>query len=103
MCKIQEPSDQKKDYRPKYELQDIFRLYGDDYIAKHKLNSMQLKAIRDISVCRTSAMGYNAKECNSEGDKYMGVVKGTGKYKYTTVLGSSKTVPEGKVMSLQKQ
>lgn len=39
----------------------------------------------------------------SEGDKYIGVVKGTGKYKYTTVLGSSKTVPEGKVMSLQKQ
>lgn len=63
MCKIQEISDKKKDYKPKYEMQDIFRLYGDDYIARHKLNSMQLKAIRDISICRTSAMGYNASEC----------------------------------------
>ncbi len=64
MCKIQTLSDDTKSYKPKYEMQDIFRLYGDDYIARHKLNSMQLKAIRDISVCRTSAMGYNAKECN---------------------------------------
>lgn len=64
MCKIQEVPDNSKLYKPKYEMQDIFRLYGDDYIARHKLNSMQLKAIRDISVCRTSAMGYNAKECS---------------------------------------
>ncbi len=63
MCKINNPSKKDTNYKPKYELQDIFRLYGDDYIARHKLNSMQLKAIRDISVCRTSAMGYNAKEC----------------------------------------
>ena len=63
MCKIQEISDKSKNYKPRYEMQDIFRLYGDDYIARHQLNSMQLKAIRDISICRTSAMGYNAKEC----------------------------------------
>lgn len=63
MCKIQETPDDTKNYKPKYEMQDIFKLYGDDYIAKYKLNAMQLKAIQDISVCRTSAMGYNAKEC----------------------------------------
>jgi len=63
MSKIQDLSDDTKTYKPKYEMQDIFRLYGDDYIARHKLNAMQLKAIRDISTCRTSAMGYNAKEC----------------------------------------
>jgi len=28
------------------------------------------------------------------------VITGAQKYKYTTVLGSSKTVPKGKVMSL---
>jgi len=61
MCKIQQLSDDVKNYKPKYEMQDIFKLYGDDYITRHKLNSIQLKAIRDISVCRTSAMGYNAK------------------------------------------
>lgn len=65
MCKIQELSDENRSYKPKYEMQDIFRLYGDDYIARHKLNSMQLKAIRDISMCRTSAMGYNASECGN--------------------------------------
>ena len=65
MCKIQEILADDKPYKPKYELQDIFKLYGDDYIARHKLNPMQLKAIRDISTCRTSAMGYNAKECSN--------------------------------------
>ncbi len=64
MCKIQEKSADDKTHKPKYELQDIFKLYGDDYIARHKLNSMQLKAIQDISTCRTSALGYNASECN---------------------------------------
>ena len=65
MCKIQEILADDKPYKPKYELQDIFKFYGDDYIARHKLNPMQLKAIRDISTCRTSAMGYNAKECSN--------------------------------------
>ena len=41
MCKIQTLSDDTKSYKPKYEMQDIFRLYGDDYIARHKLNSMR--------------------------------------------------------------
>ena len=61
MCKLQILSD-IPDYKPKYEMQDIFKLYGDDYIARHKLNAMQLKAIRDISECRTSAMGYMSDE-----------------------------------------
>lgn len=43
------------------------------------------------------------KDRYSEGNKYIGVIKGSGKYKYTTILGSSKTVPKGKVMSIQKQ
>jgi len=64
MCKLQEPLKKDENNKPKYEMQDIFKLYGDDYVARHKLNSMQLKAIRDISECRTSAMGYNASECN---------------------------------------
>ena len=39
MCKLQTTSDDTKSYKPKYELQDIFRLYGDDYIARHKLKN----------------------------------------------------------------
>jgi hypothetical protein len=42
------------------------------------------------------------KDRYSKGSKYLGVVKGTGHYKYTTVMGVSKTVPKGNVMSIQK-
>ena len=37
MCKIQEPSERNKNYKPKYEMQDIFKLYGDDYILSDEL------------------------------------------------------------------
>ena len=63
MCKIQKTLQSDKTYKAKYEMQDIMRLYGDDYIRRHKLNTMALKAIRDISNCRTAEMGYNASEC----------------------------------------
>jgi hypothetical protein len=65
MCKLQDISTDSKTYKPKYEMQDILRLYGDDYISRHKLNSIQLKAIRDITECRTSTMGYNVSECRA--------------------------------------
>ena len=39
MCNIQALSNDIKTYKPKYEMQDIFKLYGDDYIARYKLNS----------------------------------------------------------------
>jgi hypothetical protein len=59
MCSIP----QKPYYKPNYEIQDIFNLYGDEYIANHKLTSVQKKAITDIKHCRTSVLGYNAREC----------------------------------------
>jgi len=40
MCKIEEVTQPSINYKPKYEMQDIFKLYGDDYIARHKLNSI---------------------------------------------------------------
>jgi len=49
-------------YKPKYEMQDIFRLYRDDYIARHKLNSIQLKAIRAITAYRNR----NRPKCQGE-------------------------------------
>jgi hypothetical protein len=59
MCKIPNTTAN----RPTYELKDIFNLYGDEYIKNHKLTSVQKKAITDIRACRTSALGYNAREC----------------------------------------
>ena len=59
MCKVAE----KPNFKPSFEMQDIFNLYADEYISNNKLTSVQKKAITDISNCRTSALGYNAKEC----------------------------------------
>ena len=59
MCKIAE----RPDFKPSYEIQDIFNLYANEYISKNSLTSVQKKAITDIKHCRTSILGYNAKEC----------------------------------------
>ena len=59
MCSISK----KPDNKPNYEIQDIFNLYTDEYIKNHKLTPVQKKALTDIRVCRTSALGYNAREC----------------------------------------
>jgi hypothetical protein len=59
MCSI--PN--KPSNRPVYEIKDIFNRYGDEYIKNHKLTSIQKKAITDIRACRTSALGYNVREC----------------------------------------
>ena len=58
MCDIS-----KKQTKPKYEVQDILNLYGDEYIKNHKLTAVQKKAITDIRSCRTSKLGYNVREC----------------------------------------
>ena len=66
MCKIQEPLQIDKFYKPKYEIrpkrsalevQDIFKLYGDDYIARHKLNSINAKECND---CKNIEFAYNS-------------------------------------------
>ena len=56
MCKLQES-------KPHYELQDIFKIYADDFLNTHQTTSIQRKAISDIQACRTSSLGYNAREC----------------------------------------
>ncbi len=60
MCKVELENNNK----PKYEIQDIINLYGDDYIKNHKLTFEQIKAMKDISNCRTSKFGYNARQCS---------------------------------------
>ena len=64
MCKIK----LKDDNKSKYEMQDIFNKYSDNYISTHKITLEQRKAIKDISNCRTSSFGYNAKQCSGCSD-----------------------------------
>lgn len=56
------------DNKPKYEIQYIFNKYSDKYISIHNTTLEQIKAISDIVNCRTSALRYNAKQCNGCGD-----------------------------------
>ena len=49
------------------ELADIFRKHGSDFRKRFGkyLSSRQMKVMHDIEMCRTKAMGYTLKECDS--------------------------------------
>jgi hypothetical protein len=49
--------------RPAFELAGIFRQYGPDYRNARCLSFQQLRAMRAIEVCRTSALGGHADQC----------------------------------------
>jgi len=50
--------------RPAYELADIFRQYGPAYRQAYKLPLEQLRVMRAIEICRTSALGGHVEECD---------------------------------------
>jgi predicted Zn-ribbon and HTH transcriptional regulator len=45
------------------EVADIFRIYGEDYRENHNLSFEQLKVMRQIEICRTSALGGHIEQC----------------------------------------
>jgi hypothetical protein len=49
--------------RPAFELAGIFRQYGEAYRRSHKLPLEQLRVLRAIEICRTSALGGHAEKC----------------------------------------
>lgn len=49
------------------EVQDIFSQYGVDFLNSQKLSQVQLKAFRDICVCRTAALGGHVDTCDECG------------------------------------
>ena len=51
----------------KPELQDVFKLYGDEFRKTHRLPMNQLKTISAIETCRTSSQGGHVDECDSCG------------------------------------
>ncbi len=53
--------------RPKYEVADIFNLYGEEYRQTHNLTQDQLNVIYAISHCRTAAYGFHADICDNCG------------------------------------
>ena len=50
--------------RERFEVADIFRLYGDNYRRTHAASYEQLKAMHHIEVCRTAQLGGHIEQCN---------------------------------------
>ena len=55
------------EHRP--EVADVFRTYGDDFLAlwERVLSRPQRKALHDIGVCRTAALGGHVDQCDQCG------------------------------------
>jgi hypothetical protein len=49
--------------RPAFELAGIFRQHGEAYRRSHKLPLAQLRVMRAIELCRTSALGGHSEKC----------------------------------------
>lgn len=53
--------------KPKYEVADVFRQYGDAYRRKYHLMWQQSKAMQAIVNCRTAALGGDIEKCDACG------------------------------------
>jgi putative transposase/transposase-like zinc-binding protein len=56
---------------PALELADIFRLHGPAYLARFgdSLSIQQKRALRDIALCRTAALGGHVNQCDECGHR----------------------------------
>ena len=48
----------------KWEVGDIFRIYGESYRTHHQLTSSQLMIMKNIETCRTTALGGHLNQCD---------------------------------------
>lgn len=62
-----QPVSTESSERPKYEVADIFRLYGEDYRATHSITEKQRSVMFDIEHCRSSVFGYHLDVCDECG------------------------------------
>ena len=48
------------------EVADVFREHGGEFLKQwgHTISPQQRKALRDIGVCRTAALGGHVEECD---------------------------------------
>ncbi len=50
--------------KPKFEVADVFRRYGDEYKSKYPITEEQRKVMAAISVCRTAELGGHSEVCD---------------------------------------
>src|SRR3984885_10875881 len=55
--------------RPKLEVADVFRRYGEDYRQQHgaSMSQVQRRVMNAIEVCRTAALGGHLEQCDQCG------------------------------------
>ncbi len=56
----------------KYTIQDIFLIYGDEYIKNNNLSKEQWKVFNSIRNCKTKNLGYHICTCSECGEQYLG-------------------------------
>ena len=56
-----------KNNNPKFEVADIFRLYGEKFRQNNKLPNLHLKVMRHIETCRTAELGGHVEQCSDCG------------------------------------
>jgi len=57
----------------KFSIQDIFQIYGPEYIKKHKLSHEQWKMYNSIINCKTGRLGIHTITCAHCGDIHTGL------------------------------
>ena len=50
--------------KPRYEVADVFHLYGDTFCRKCPISPEQLKVLNLIKICRTSVFGGHLEKCD---------------------------------------
>lgn len=50
--------------KPKYELADVIRCFGEKFSSNHSLTPLQQKVLQKIVQCRTSVLGGHEEQCN---------------------------------------
>ena len=53
--------------RPRHEVAEVFRLYGDAYRQTHRLSTPALRVMHAIETCRTAALGGHLERCTACG------------------------------------
>jgi hypothetical protein len=53
--------------RHRLEVADVFRQYGEAYLAQYGASWQQRRVLRDIQACRTAALGEHVAQCDQCG------------------------------------
>ena len=64
MKKADNVADTNDSARPRYEVADVFRKYGEQYRKENKMTAKQKAVMHAIENCRTSFFGYHADVCD---------------------------------------